>query len=157
MQRDLGLAQLQGALAALEVVAGRDLAPHLVEGVDQLLVVEVAHHVEREVGHALPILPYRSGRYWAVGEGLAAPGLPDGAGVSTGRVTVMVRTTGFEVRSVMGSVATTVTTFEPGTSWTRSVNAPVSDAVVLGFSRRPSTVIAAFGTVVPRNRYDVSS
>src|SRR5690348_16003110 len=43
---DLALAQLQGASTALEVEPGRDLAPNLVEGVYQLLLVEVAHNVE---------------------------------------------------------------------------------------------------------------
>src|SRR5439155_6439034 len=45
-QRDLGLAQLERATAPLEVETGGDLAPHLVEGVHQLLLGKVADDVE---------------------------------------------------------------------------------------------------------------
>ncbi len=45
-ERDVVLVQLDVRRRALEVVAGGDLAPHLVEGVHQLLTIEVAHHVE---------------------------------------------------------------------------------------------------------------
>ena len=55
---DRVLAQLEGDLAALEIVARRDLAARLVQRVDQLLLVEVAHHVERRIScHDSPILP----------------------------------------------------------------------------------------------------
>ncbi len=43
---DLLLAQLELGGHALEVVARADLPAHLVQGVDQLLVVEIADHVE---------------------------------------------------------------------------------------------------------------
>src|SRR5688500_15724214 len=46
-QDDRVLVELERDLAALEIVPGRDLATGLVERVDQLLLVEVAHHVER--------------------------------------------------------------------------------------------------------------
>src|SRR2546423_7796435 len=55
-QRDLALGELQRAAAPLEVVAGRHLASHLVEGIDQLLLVEVADHVKtRFPGHPSPL------------------------------------------------------------------------------------------------------
>ena len=40
------LAEVESDLGALEVVARRDLASRLVERIHQLLLVEVAHHVE---------------------------------------------------------------------------------------------------------------
>ncbi len=45
-QGDAILAELERHLAALEVITRRDLAPRLVECIDQLLLVEVAHQVE---------------------------------------------------------------------------------------------------------------
>src|SRR5947207_291020 len=55
-QGNLGLAELKGAAAPLEVIARRDLAPHLVERIHQLLLVEVAHHVKaRFAGHSSPL------------------------------------------------------------------------------------------------------
>ncbi len=68
---------------------------------------------------------------------------------------MIVRRTGLDWRPVSGSVATRVMTFEPGRSSTRIENAPVPIAVAVGFSRRPSTVIWASGTVSPRRTYDV--
>src|SRR3954451_6951491 len=52
MDRDLFLAQLDFRLGALEVVAGLDLASRLVERVHQLLLIEVADDIERDLtGH----------------------------------------------------------------------------------------------------------
>ena len=82
-------------------------------------------------------------------------GAPPGSGVAVSRLTVIVRRTGLDWRPVSGSVATRVMTFEPGRSSTRIENAPLADAVAVGFSRRPSTVIWASGTVSPRRTYDV--
>ena len=52
---ELLLGQVDLDLGALEVEAGGDLATHLVDGVDQLLAVELADDVERDVtGHPVP-------------------------------------------------------------------------------------------------------
>src|SRR5438105_3298832 len=65
-ERDLALSELQAGATALEVVPRRDLAADLVERVHQLLLVEVAHHVEARFcrhlssGPRSPILPARA-------------------------------------------------------------------------------------------------
>jgi len=45
-QHDLVLAQLELCLGVLEVVARLDLTTRLVESVHQLLLIEIADHVE---------------------------------------------------------------------------------------------------------------
>ena len=115
MKRDLVLAELQRHLRALEVVARRDLAAHLVQRVDQLLLIEVAHHVKRRIGHLASLLgpaplssPLRpaSVRHSRYGARL---------GVGLGATTVIVRRTAALSRPVSGSLATRVMTLAPGT------------------------------------------
>ncbi len=45
-QRDVFLVQLDVCRRALEVVPRDDLAPDLIQGVHQLLAIEIAHDVE---------------------------------------------------------------------------------------------------------------
>ncbi len=72
-------------------------------------------------------------------------------GVSAASVTTTtVRCSASESRPVTGSRAVRRMTFEPGTRATVTLNAPSSSASTVGFSRRLSTVIVAFGAVTPR-------
>ena len=71
------------------------------------------------------------------------------AGVEAGPAsTTMVRVTLAESRCVSGSLATSVMTFEPGTSFTTTEKWPCASAVMTGFSRSPSTVTREFGSVI---------
>jgi len=72
------------------------------------------------------------------------------AGVEAGPAsTTIVRVTLAESRCVSGSLATSVMTFEPGTSFTTTEKWPCASAVMTGFSRSPSTVTREFGSVTP--------
>src|SRR6185503_15356828 len=73
----LGLAELDGH--ALEIEPLADLAPDLVEGVAQLLLVEVADDVERNLSGHVPPVRVCGGRRRAAGRRMASQYALDGA------------------------------------------------------------------------------